>query len=72
MRRLAQFARALVRHLRAGAPAAPADLQARRLETCAGCERMSPAGVCEACGCVVRRKARWADQSCPLGRWPAQ
>jgi hypothetical protein len=43
-----------------------------RLAVCRACDQFNPeAGSCAICGCAMATKARWADQACPLGKWPA-
>ncbi len=45
-----------------------------RLAVCRGCEMMTKRKgrwLCTSkrCGCSLVRKARWASESCPLGKW---
>lgn len=68
--RLRSFLAALWRHVRAGRPRTPFDVLSARLVACVACDRLTPADTCGACGCHVARKAAWATEDCPLGRWP--
>jgi hypothetical protein len=68
------FGAAVVRHVASGLTQVNDDTYQLRLDQCRQCaslnvERM----VCQEanCGCYVERKARWASQSCPLGKWNA-
>jgi hypothetical protein len=45
----------------------------QRLEICRGCPALDPERmVCREknCGCNVERKAKWASENCPIGKWP--
>lgn len=64
------FARSLARHVRAGLPKAPVSLQERRLAICEQCPRYQVDGSrCGVCGCQMRLKAAWEQETCPEGRW---
>jgi hypothetical protein len=64
------FARALARHMRAGLPKAPQALAERRLAICEQCPRYQVDGSrCGVCGCAMRLKAAWEQETCPEGRW---
>jgi tetratricopeptide (TPR) repeat protein len=53
-----------------GFKTAPAEVQRRRLQTCAGCEHHT--GVrCKICGCFTNVKSRLLHENCPIGKWPA-
>ena len=50
--------------------------QKRRLNICRMCVHRSPKinspeeqWTCDKCGCWLKRKAKWAEQNCPLGYW---
>lgn len=64
------FAAALAGHVLAGCPTADAATVAARLAVCEPCPQRLPGGTCAGCGCNLRVKAGWADQHCPLGKWP--
>lgn len=40
----------------------------RRRNICKPCE-VNMAGICTACGCVIRAKAKLTKGECPLGLW---
>jgi hypothetical protein len=64
------FGGALIRHVAAGMPSTPEDLQAQRLATCQSCPRyQADTQRCGACGCYVRLKAAWAQETCPERHW---
>jgi hypothetical protein len=75
-RKAVNFGKALVNHLAAGRPQTT-DLEATaRQSICESCT--GPGGfyiaetdtcVHPSCGCKIRRKSRWKDQKCPLGKW---
>jgi hypothetical protein len=66
----ANFAKAVVSHVATGAGKTDADAFGARLERCTLCEQRTE-HQCAACGCFIETKAEWAEQVCPLGRWPA-
>lgn len=72
LRRAANFAKAAIQHAATGAEKAPEAAQALRLAICANCplKIVEPVlgEVCTHpdCGCVLKIKASWADQKCPL------
>jgi hypothetical protein len=72
--KLGHFAEAFLKHAATGfAHVEEAEYQ-QRLAICEACPKLQ-AGVCTQCGCAtagkVLAKARWASESCPLGKWPA-
>jgi hypothetical protein len=72
VRKAANFAVAVMRHVAAGRPAASTEEVARRKAVCESCEYLSPDGlVCRhsGCGCVLATKVAWAEQQCPIGKW---
>ncbi len=82
-----KLAGSLLEWARNGFETASDDEYASRLETCRACPELVDAPdltiyklklasekdmrVCNLCGCVARRKARLASESCPAGRWSA-
>lgn len=73
LRKALNFGRALWRHWRNRRLRVSRRAYRQRLAVCEGCpsldaERM----VCRErkCGCKVERKAGWASEHCPLGKWP--
>jgi len=79
-RRVVNFVSAARKHVRAKRPQASPAVIAARLDVCRGsgdtpepCELYnSDNGRCrhKKCGCNLRRKAAWLDQSCPIKLWP--
>lgn len=44
----------------------------KRLETCAACPKLIKlTNQCSECGCFVKAKTRYAESSCPIGKWGA-
>ena len=84
-RRFKNFTLAAISHVFAGAPTCTQDQINSRHATCMACELYRPdkdnreVGVCShsSCGCGVSRqdkfvsKLAWADQVCPLDKWPS-
>lgn len=70
------LAGAVVRHALGGfRKATPAEAESR-LEICFQCDRWNkdrenPRCLVIECGCFLREKTSWANESCPLGKWPA-
>lgn len=50
---------------------ADARLADRRLAECKRCPSGGPRWTCAECHCPLLRKAKLADERCPLSRWPA-
>jgi hypothetical protein len=83
-RRLANFTLASIAHVLRGSPTCSQEQIDQRHAICMGCELYIPdpnnrlVGVCshKSCGCEVTRqdkfvsKLAWADQQCPLAKWP--
>lgn len=84
-KRLANFSRSSIEHAEAGFPTCTQEQIDQRHAVCVGCELYLPdkdnpaIGHCchESCGCPITQLGRyvsklaWADQKCPLGKWPA-
>lgn len=74
--RAVNLAGAVASHFAAGLPKASEELKAARLAVCIGppggkpCDQRLPGGTCAGCGCNLSVKAGWAEQECPLGKWP--
>lgn len=64
----ANFAQAVVSHALGGWRRAPLALVEARLGVCKGCDQYFD-GRCHKCGCGLKKKATWLEQSCPLGKW---
>jgi hypothetical protein len=63
------FTAAVVQHLATGAKEAPPEAVARRLELCQACEFFTAEKRCTQCGCWADAKTKWAEQTCPVGKW---
>lgn len=66
------FAAAVGRHLANNRRQVPDSVYELRLSICRDCPSLDPERmVCRepGCGCYVERKARWASQACPVGKW---
>ena len=62
--------KAMATFIGSGMKATPADLQQKRMQTCATCEHHT--GMrCKICGCFTHVKSRMAHEDCPIGKWPA-
>jgi cephalosporin hydroxylase len=64
------FMTALATHTVTGAKQTPLDVYEQRLAICTLCE-LRNGDRCSKCGCPILDKAKWAEQECPLGKWPA-
>lgn len=49
---------------------APSEVVTDRKSICAVCEAQQ-AGICTACGCVIKFKVRVAKSECPMDLWQA-
>lgn len=67
--KIANFAQAVVTHAAAGFPRLSEEETASRLAVCHECPQFHDR-TCILCGCNMKIKASWADQKCPLGKWP--
>lgn len=67
----AGFAYELARHVAAGLPKLKDHKVFTRLMVCESCDRYHDR-TCGICGCNMRIKASWAEQKCPLGKWPGE
>lgn len=67
--RAVRFLRALIAHARDGFRTLPVERSEARLVVCRACPEFN-AGACKLCGCNMALKATWADQECPLKKWP--
>lgn len=82
-KRLLNFTAAAIGHAIAGFPSCTDDQIQERLTICRACEHFIPdqkkpdIGGCSQCGCPASdrlpkfvSKLAWADQECPVGKWP--
>lgn len=75
-RKAVNFSKALVNHLAAGRPQTTDLEAAARQSICENCTGPGGFYIAEtdtcthpSCGCKIRRKSRWKDQKCPMGKW---
>lgn len=40
-----------------------------RLARCKMCPKLLSTGNCTLCGCFVKDKAKYKDESCPINKW---
>jgi hypothetical protein len=72
LRKMANYALALVRHARDRFRRASDATQFKRLSACLSCDRCVRGRCVERkCGCPVMKKVRWKSETCPLGKWAA-
>jgi hypothetical protein len=72
LRKVVNFGKAVANHLATGAAAVDDDTFSARLKCCQKCDLFdSETTSClhRRCGCRLEIKARWKEQSCPLGLW---
>lgn len=68
LQKAANFAGAVVQHVAAGLPTVSDAEHRRRLDICQTCPNFNGSN-CSLCGCNMERKAWWAEQRCPIGKW---
>ncbi len=62
------FTKAAARHVANGLKNVPTKVYNSRMELCNDCEKLSN-GECSECGCIVKLKAAWGSEKCPIGKW---
>ena len=62
------FAKSATKHMAGGMAGVSEKTYWGRLEMCRGCDKLQD-DRCIECGCFVKIKAKWASESCPLGKW---
>lgn len=65
------FATSVTQHVVAGLPRLSEKDVDARLAVCQACPQFD-GHSCRLCGCNMRIKASWAEQKCPLGKWPGE
>lgn len=40
-----------------------------RWDLCSGCEFLTDSNTCQKCGCFMKVKHKFAQASCPIGKW---
>lgn len=76
--RIKTFLKSLAFHVLAGFPKCNQQQIEARFQICQSCDDFynRSDSTCMACGCNVNRKKvflnklAWADQECPVGKWP--
>jgi hypothetical protein len=63
--KIKNFGKAAAQHIIKGMPTASPEQQEARLVICRKCE-YDLEGTCGVCGCNLKLKTQWAEQSCPL------
>jgi hypothetical protein len=66
----ANLAQAVAEHVASGRPLVDDATAADRLAICKRCPQLD-GDTCRLCGCHMPVKVRWAEQSCPIGKWNA-
>lgn len=75
--RIKTFLKSLFFHVRSGLPKATRSEILYRYNICLSCDRFEKnKSQCGVCGCNIENKSKflnklaWADQECPIGKWP--
>ena len=63
------FVTASAKHMWAGMKKANEEEKAKRWAKCSECDKLIDGKRCSLCGCFMKIKSTWAEQSCPLRRW---
>jgi hypothetical protein len=73
-RRALNLVGAVARHVADGLGEVGEGEYEARLRTCEGCERRTESWTCAhpKCGCYLIKKAWWASERCPEGKWPGE
>lgn len=75
--RIKTFLKSLFFHIRSGLPKATRSEIQYRYSICIECDQYEKQkSRCGVCGCNIENKSKflnklaWADQECPIGKWP--
>jgi uncharacterized paraquat-inducible protein A len=75
--KLKTFIKSLTFHIYSGLPKSTVDEIRYRYNICINCDQFNKEkSICEVCGCNLSTKSKflnklaWADQECPIGKWP--
>jgi hypothetical protein len=71
IKQAANFAAAIAKHAAGGFGNTDPETFNGRLEICALCPLRNEE-KCGVCGCPIENKAAWAEQECPVGKWPVE
>jgi rubrerythrin len=67
---LTNFAKAATGHIKAGLPQTSDEEKERRAAICESCDQLNKEEYrCNVCGCFLKYKISWADQTCPRDKW---
>lgn len=73
LEKIANFATAVTDHVLRGLPMVSDKIYKDRITICENCDRFDKERtLCKECGCYLPIKARWAEQKCPIDKWPAE
>lgn len=77
--KISNFIKALWFHIGLGLPKCNNEQIIRRYNICIQCDRFdTEKSQCKECGCflntkkILFNKLAWADQECPIGKWPKE
>lgn len=73
--KIKHFTKAVVEDVKVGQPRVSQEVYTARMTLCRACGFYNDKkGTCghPDCGCVMQRKAKWASQECPIGKWGKQ
>jgi hypothetical protein len=72
LQKAVNFTKAAFNHLKHGLTILPPEKSQERLNICHSCEMFDGKNTCrhKKCGCQLSVKATWAEQECPLNKWP--
>lgn len=75
--KLKTFIKSLTFHIYSGLPKSTINEIRYRYNICINCDQFNKnKSTCEVCGCNLSTKSKflnklaWADQECPIGKWP--
>lgn len=70
MEKIEKFVIAIIKHIKNKLQEVDSNTYQKRILNCFKCESRSKKGwKCTECGCSISLKAKWASESCPLGKW---
>ena len=68
-KKITNFTKALFKYSAAGFTDVDVEEYRGRMKICNSCD-LNKNGNCEACGCIIRKKAWWKTEDCPKDKWP--
>ncbi len=69
LKKAANFTKAVTKHAANGFKNVPEIVYNDRMDKCNNCDKLRDNGQCSECGCVVKIKAAWAREKCPIDKW---